>query len=121
MNKNERKIKLLQRRRYHIRHTVVGTVERPRAVVKFTNLNIHAQIINDAEGKTLVGASTIQKDLRDQKIRPNVAGATAFGKIVGEKAVAAGISKVVFDRAGRQYHGTVKAFADALRAAGLQF
>ncbi len=121
MKKNEKKIKLLQRRRHHIRRSVIGTTERPRLVVKFTNLNIHAQIIVDEEGRTLLGGSTTQKELRGQKILPNVAGAKTFGKIFGEKAKSAGLSTVVFDRAGRSYHGAVKAFAEALREAGLQF
>ena len=121
MKKNDRKIKLLQRRRYRIRKTVVGTAERPRLVVKFTNLHIHAQVIVDGEGRTILGGSTTQKDLRAQKSLPNVAGAKAFGKLFGEKAKAAGVNAIVFDRAGRRYHGTVKAFAEALREAGLQF
>ncbi len=121
MKKNDKKLKLLQRRRWHIRQRVVGTAERPRLVVKFTNLHIHAQVVVDDAGRTILGGSTTQKDLREQKILPNVAGAKTFGKIFGERAKAAGISTVVFDRAGRRYHGTVKAFAEALREAGLQF
>ncbi len=121
MKKNDKKIKLLQRRRYHIRKKVAGTTERPRLVVKFTNLHIHAQVIVDEEGRTILGGSTTQKEIRGQKILPNVAGAKVFGKIFGEKAKAAGISSIVFDRAGRRYHGTVKAFAESLREAGLQF
>lgn len=121
MNKIEKKNKLLQRRRWRIRKAVVGTPERPRLVVKFTNLHIHAQIIDDTVGNTIAAASTTQKALREKKILPNVAGATEFGKIVGEIAKSKNISAVVFDRAGRRYHGTVKAFADAAREAGLQF
>lgn len=121
MNKIEKKNKLLQRRRWRIRKAVVGSAERPRLVVKFTNLHIHAQIIDDSVGRTLLGASTTQKVMREKKLLPNVAGATEFGKIFGEAAKTAGLSTVVFDRAGRRYHGTVKAFAEAVREAGLQF
>ena len=121
MNKIEKKNKLLQRRRWRIRKAVVGSPERPRLVVKFTNLHIHAQIIDDAAGRTLIGASTTQKAMREKKLLPNVAGATEFGTLFGEAAKNAGFSAVVFDRAGRRYHGTVKAFADAAREAGLQF
>ena len=115
------KQRLEKNRRLRIRSRVHGTAERPRLVVKFTNLHIHAQVIVDGEGRTILGGSTMQKDLRAQKILPNVAGAKAFGKLFGEKAKAAGINAIVFDRAGRRYHGTVKAFAEALREAGLQF
>lgn len=121
MNKIEKKNKLLQRRRWRIRKTVVGSPERPRLVVKFTNLHIHVQIIDDDAGRTLLAASTTQKAMREKKLLPNVAGATEFGKIFGEAAKSAGFSTVVFDRAGRRYHGTVKAFAEAVREAGLQF
>lgn len=121
MNKIEKKNKLLQRRRWRIRKAVVGSPERPRLVVKFTNLHIHAQIIDDSVGRTLAAASTTQKVLREKHLLPNVAGATEFGKIFGEIAKNKGFSAVVFDRAGRRYHGTVKAFADAVREAGLQF
>lgn len=119
--KLDRKTQLLQKRRWRIRKKVRGTAERPRLSVRFTNLNVHAQIIDDVEGKTLASASSMNKDLRDQKLLPNVAGAAAMGKILGERAKAAGVEKVVLDRSGRRYHGCVKAFADAAREAGLSF
>ncbi|MDR2512340.1 MAG: 50S ribosomal protein L18 [Puniceicoccales bacterium] len=121
MNKTLKKIDLAQKRRWRIRKKVIGTAKRPRLAVKFTHLHIYAQAIDDAAGRTLIAGATTQKELREQKIRPNKIGADSFGKIVGEKIKAAGINAVVFDRAGRQYHGTVKAFADAVRAAGVQF
>lgn len=110
-----------QKRRWRIRKRVVGTSLRPRLTVTFTNQHIHAQLINDEEQKTLVAASTLGKDVRDQKLKPNVTGAETLGKMLGEKAKAAGVEQVVFDRAGRRYHGCVKAFADAAREAGLNF
>lgn len=115
------KKKLLQNRRWRIRKKVNGTSERPRLVVKFTNKHIHAQCINDVEHKTLVASSTLKKGEKAEKSSSNVEGATALGKELAEKALAANINSVVFDRAGRRYHGCVKAFADAAREAGLQF
>ncbi|MGE9297133.1 MAG: 50S ribosomal protein L18 [Puniceicoccales bacterium] len=110
-----------QKRRWRIRKKATGTVERPRLVVTFTNQHIHAQCINDVDQKTIVSASTLGKDVRDQKLKPNLEGATAIGKLIGERAKSNGVEKVVFDRAGRRYHGCVKAFADAAREAGLNF
>ncbi len=79
------------------------------------------QAIDDDKGVTLVSLATTSKDLRGKKIRPNVAGAIAFGEAFGAKAKAAGLTTVVFDRAGRRYHGTVKSFAEAARKGGLTF
>ncbi|MDR0534911.1 MAG: 50S ribosomal protein L18 [Puniceicoccales bacterium] len=121
MNKTLKKLDLARKRHWRLRKKVAGTAERPRLSVKFTQLHIYAQAIDDDEGRTLVAGATTQKDLRDRKFRPNKTGAEAFGKLVGEKIKSAGIGAVVFDRGSRQYHGTVKAFADAVRAAGVQF
>ncbi len=115
------KRRLTQNRRWRIRGKVSGTQARPRLVVRFTNQHIHAQVVNDREGRTVVSASTNDKDLRGQSLKPNVAGAAELGKIVAERARQAGLETVVFDRAGRRYHGTVKAFAEAAREGGLQF
>ncbi len=119
--KKPRKTLLLQKRRWRIRKKIKGTAERPRLAVRFTNQHIHVQCIDDVSGKTLVAASTLNKDLRDQSLKPNVAGATALGKTLGKKATDAGITSVVYDRAGRSYHGCVKAFADAVRETGISF
>lgn len=119
--KIRRKNTLLQKRRWRIRRKVHGTAERPRLSVRFTNKNIVAQLINDEEGKTLVYRSTLDKDLREDKLAANVASATALGKSIAEKAASAGITAAVFDRNGRRYHGAVKAFAEAAREGGLQF
>lgn len=112
---------LRQKRRWRLRKKVIGSAERPRLVVTFSNQNIYAQCIDDAVGKTLVSLSTLSKDLRDQSLKANVESAAKLGKLLGERAKSAKIEQVVFDRAGRRYHGTVKAFADAAREAGLQF
>ncbi len=104
-----------------IRRKVKGTTERPRLVVNFSGQHISAQVIDDVEGKTLVSAFTAEKSLSDSKLRPNVKGAEEIGKLVGERAKAKNITKVVFDRGGFTYHGKVKALADAARQTGLQF
>lgn len=117
----QKKNDLAQKRRWRIRKKVVGTPERPRLSLHLSNKHIYAQAIDDEQGKTLAFVSTLGKDLRSQNLKANVAGAEALGKAFGEKAKSAGISKVVFDRNGRQYHGCVKTFADAAREAGLDF
>lgn len=119
--KLERKQGLVQKRRWRIRKKVTGTAERPRLVVSFTNQHIYAQVINDYEGKTIVGVTTHSKAVREDKLKANSESAAKLGKLVGEKAKAEGVTQVVFDRAGRRYHGCVKAFADAAREAGLEF
>lgn len=119
--KLHKKQTLLAKRRLRIRKLVVGTAERPRLSVKFTNLHIYAQAIDDSTGKTLAAAATTQKEFKEKKVLPNVAGATTLGKVFAERAKAAGVSTVVFDRGGRKFHGTVKAFAEAARQSGLTF
>ncbi|MGH9611347.1 MAG: 50S ribosomal protein L18 [Bryobacteraceae bacterium] len=102
-----------------IRRRVAGSGERPRLAV-FRSLNhIYAQVIDDREGRTLVAASSLEKDLRTQG--GNVEGAKLIGKTVAERARQKGIARVVFDRGGYLYHGRVKALADAARQAGLEF
>ena len=109
------------RNRIHrrIRRKLRGTAERPRLAVFRSVAHIYAQVIDDAGGKTLASASSVDKG---GKIKGgNVAAAKAIGKLVAERAKEKGITKVVFDRGGYQYHGRVKALADAARAAGLEF
>ncbi|MBV8895010.1 MAG: 50S ribosomal protein L18 [Acidobacteriaceae bacterium] len=102
-----------------IRNRMAGTQERPRLAV-FRSLNhIYAQIIDDQQGHTLVAAASIEKDLKGKG--GNVEGAKAIGKAVAERAKEKGIKRVVFDRGGYQYHGRVKALADAAREGGLEF
>jgi large subunit ribosomal protein L18 len=110
------------RRKRHdrIRLSMAGSAERPRLAV-FRSLNhIYAQVIDDASGKTLVAASTLEKELRGTKATKSEEAATV-GKLVAERARAAGIERVVFDRAGFRYHGRIKSLADAAREAGLDF
>jgi large subunit ribosomal protein L18 len=109
------------RQRIHerIRSRVAGTQERPRLAV-FRSLNhIYAQVIDDQQGHTLVAASSTEKDLKGKG--GNVQGAKVIGKAVAERAKEKGIKRVVFDRGGYQYHGRVKALADAARESGLEF
>jgi len=115
------KAHLLQKRRWRIRKKVAGTAARPRLSVKFSAKNIYAQAVNDDSGTTLVFLSSLDADLRKQKLAANIAGAKVLGKAFAEKAKAAGITSVVFDRSGARYHGKVKVFADSAREAGLAF
>ena len=111
-----------QRRHLRVRKKIVGTSERPRLNVFRSNANIYAQIIDDSEGKTLVSASTLDKAIADKVDNgSNIDAATEVGKLVAERALASGITNVVFDRGGYIYHGRVKALADAAREAGLVF
>ena len=105
-----------------MRHHIVGTAERPRLAVFRSNNHMYAQIIDDTVGKTLVSASTLQKDVKAELEHTNTVEAAAYlGTVIGKKAVESGIKSVVFDRGGFVYHGKVKALADAAREAGLEF
>jgi large subunit ribosomal protein L18 len=112
------------RQRVHerVRTRVEGTPERPRLCVYRSLGNIYAQVIEDRTGRTLVSASSIDKEMNKQmKGGGNVAAAKVIGKAVAERAKAAGIEKVVFDRGGYKYHGRIRALAEAAREAGLKF
>ena len=105
-----------------LRNRFQGTAERPRLSVYRSNMHIYAQIIDDVAQKTLVSASTVQKDVKAELEKTNdVAAAAYLGKVIAERARAAGINEVVFDRGGYVYHGKIKALADAAREAGLEF
>ena len=119
--KLEKKKHLLQKRRWRIRKKIFGTLGRPRLTVCFTHQHIHAQCIDDEKGITQVACSTNSKDLKGKGFHPNASSAVALGQLIAERASTAGIKSVVFDRAGRKYHGRLKAFADAAREAGLNF
>lgn len=111
-----------QRRKFRVRKRLNGTVERPRLSVSRSHKNIAAQLIDDSTGKTLVAASTTDKDLSSSvKYGGNTDAATAVGKAVAEKATAAGYKQVCFDRGSFKYHGRVAALANAAREAGLEF
>jgi large subunit ribosomal protein L18 len=112
---------LKQKRRWRIRKKIKGTAERPRLCVHFSNQHVYAQCIDDLAGKTLLFVSTLSKELKESGIKPNIEGATKMGQLTAEKAKDLKIESVVFDRSGRIYHGTVKAFAEAAREAGLKF
>ena len=109
------------RERIHgrIRSMVRGTEARPRLAVYRSIGHIYAQVIDDTQGRTLVSASSVEKGSR--RNGGNLGAAKDIGKLVAERAKDKGINRVVFDRGGYQYHGRVKALADAARAAGLEF
>ncbi len=112
------------RQRVHarVRTKVSGTPERPRLCVYRSVGHIYVQVIDDRGGRTLCSASSVDKETKKSlKGGGNIAAAKNVGKIIAERAKAAGVSKVVFDRGGYKYHGRVKALADAAREAGLQF
>jgi large subunit ribosomal protein L18 len=112
------------RRRVHrrVRQKVRGTPERPRLCVFRSLSQVYAQVIDDTAGRTLAGASSLDKDTRKQiKGGGNLAAAKIVGKAVAERAREKGITQVVFDRGGYKYHGRVKALAEAAREAGLKF
>ena len=114
----------MHRRRIHerVRTKVEGTAERPRLSVYRSLDHIYAQVIDDRSHKTLVSASSVDgESKKNLKGGGNIAAAKVIGKLVAERAKAAGVNKVVFDRGGYKYHGRVKALADAAREAGLQF
>ena len=105
--------------KYRIRKRVQGTEARPRLTVFRSVAHIYAQVIDDVKGVTLVSASSVDKAAKTNG--GNVAAAKTIGKLVAERAKEKGIKSVVFDRGGYQYHGRIKALADAAREAGLEF
>lgn len=111
-----------QKRHLRIRKTVNGTPERPRLNVYRSLNHIYAQIIDDKAGRTLVSASTLDKELKGKlETTSNKEAAKAVGKLVAEKALAKGIEEVIFDRGGYIYHGRVKELAEGAREGGLKF
>jgi large subunit ribosomal protein L18 len=101
---------------------LTGSTERPRLCVHRSARHIHAQLIDDSTGRTIAAASSIDGESRKSlKGGGNIAAAKIIGKNIAERAKAAGVEKVVFDRGGYQYHGRVKALAEAAREAGLKF
>ncbi len=121
-DKNKAKNIRLERRKFRIRKTLSGTVACPRLSVFRSDKHISAQVIDDIAGKTLVAASSTSAEVRGSlKNGGNIAAAKAVGGAIAKAAVAAGISKVAFDRNGRTYHGRVKALAEAAREGGLKF
>ncbi len=115
LSKNKKRLK----RKIRIRKKLSGTTERPRLCVFRSTKHIYAQIIDDTSGKTLVAASTLEKDFSESGDKK--AKATAVGKLLATRAVGSGLKAVVFDRNGYVYHGRVKSLSDGAREAGLEF
>jgi len=118
MNSTKLRRNRRDRRRIGIRKRVIGTPQRPRLAVYRSLKQIYGQIIDDISGRTLASASSRQAKLA---VGGNCAAAAEVGKLLAQRAAEAGIQQVCFDRGGFQYHGRVKALADAARKAGLQF
>lgn len=111
-----------QRRHRRVRRRLTGTQERPRLNVFRSLTNIYAQVIDDTQGHTLVSASTLEAEVvKAVGDKPKAEAAHEVGRILAQRAKDAGITKVVFDRGGYQYHGRVKALADGAREGGLDF
>jgi len=117
------KNKIDANRRHRVRRKLKRVnAGRPRLAVYRSSQHIYAQVINDAEGRTVASASSIEKAMRDKlKTGADTGAATEVGKLIAERASAAGISEVVFDRGGYLYHGRIKALAEAAREGGLKF
>ena len=121
MNHQKANHRLRQRRKFRVRKHVRGTSERPRLSVHRTLKHMYAQVIDDSTGKTLVAASTRDKEMPSIPYGGNADAAAIVGKSIGERAKAAGIEAVCFDRGPYKFHGRVAALADAAREAGLRF
>lgn len=122
MDKSKRLGQVRQRRRWRVRKTVRGTEQRPRLTVFRSLKHVCCQVIDDQSGRTLASASTRDKDVRGQVgYGGNKQAAEVVGKLIAERALAAGIQQVCFDRGHYKYHGRVAALADAARQAGLKF
>lgn len=117
--KNKKEIRR-QKIKMRIRKRISGTDERPRLSVFRSNKQIYAQVIDDLKGNTIVAASSMEKEISEQKL-PKTDVAKLVGSALAKKAIAAGIESVVFDRNGYLYHGRVKALAEGAREAGLKF
>ena len=121
-NVHKRKLSPREQRAARIRKKMSGTGERPRLTVYKSNKHIYAQIVDDGRGATLAFASTLSKEIRDQLAEADKsAAAKMVGKLLAEKAKAAQVERVVFDRNGFPYHGRIAAVADGAREAGLEF
>lgn len=121
MNKNKQKNVRRNRRRIGIRKRISGTPTRPRLAIYRSLNHMYAQVIDDMAGTTLVSASTRDKDVQIKGTTGNSSAAESVGELLAERAKAAGVTSVVFDRGGFKFHGRIKAFADAARKGGLDF
>jgi len=118
---SKKKAELRSRRHGRVRKKVVGTPARPRLAVFRSSAHITAQVIDDTAGRTVAAAATVEADIKAAGPTGNKAAAATVGRLVAERAKAAGVTRVVFDRGGFLYHGRVAALADAAREAGLEF
>ena len=117
LSKQDRRVRIQKR----IRKIISGTAEQPRLSVFRSNKQIYAQLIDDVSEKTLVSASSLNKEIATKENITKIQQAELVGKLVAERAIQAGHTTVVFDRGGYLYHGRVKSLADAARKAGLKF
>jgi large subunit ribosomal protein L18 len=122
-DKNIKKQVRLKHRKWSLRSRLSGSAERPRLSVFRSDKHIYAQVIDDYTGKTLAAAASTSAEIRGAELKNggNIAAAKKVGKEIANRAKAAGITAVCFDRGGRRYHGRVKALADAAREGGLKF
>jgi large subunit ribosomal protein L18 len=122
-DKNKLKQVRLQRRKWSIRSTLIGTAERPRLSVFRSDKHIYAQIIDDHDGRTIAAASSANADVRGAELKNggNIAAAKKVGLAIATRAKEKGVAAVCFDRGGRMYHGRIKALAEAAREGGLKF
>lgn len=116
-----KKVSRRLRRHGRVRRKVSGTADKPRVCVFRSLRHIYVQVVDDYAGRTLAAASSLDPDLRGKVNGGNADGAAAVGEALAGKAIARGITEVVFDRGGHKYHGRVKALADGARKGGLQF
>ena len=122
MNHERAILQQRMRRRHRVRKRLRGTAERPRLSVFRSHKHVYAQLIDDATGRTLAAASSVDQDLRGEiKYGGNKAAAERVGRAIAERAKAAGVERVAFDRGSFQYHGRVASLAEAARQAGLKF
>jgi len=122
MDKNIRKREARLKRKYRVRKKIFGSEERPRLTVYRSLKHIYAQLIVDTQGRTIYQASTMDKELKERlKGTSNKEAAKAVGELIAQRAMAADVKQVVFDRNGYLYHGRVKALADGARGKGLIF
>ena len=122
MVSKESRAEVRQNKHRKIRNRFSGTAERPRLAVFRSNNHMYAQIIDDTVGKTLVSASTLEKDVKAELEKTNNVEAAAYlGKVIAKRAIESGITTVVYDRGGFIYQGKIKALAEAAREAGLEF
>ena len=122
MAKFSRKLQT-QKRHKRLRRYLIGSSERPRLAVFRSNNHIYAQVIDDDAQQTICSASTVDKELKEdkEKLSSNCSSSSIVGKLLAKRAMKKGVKQVIFDRGGNLYHGRVKALADAARDAGLNF